>query len=241
MRFMNDDQITDEQQDVPPKRLGGLDGARPQSNQNINLGYSRFIKRVQYALPIMALLLVIIIFGWNGFEGDKIVPVSEQDVQPNMQQEIGKNELINPKFDSIDSKGQPFRLTADKAVQENKEQGEMLLDNPSGILELNSGENVTVRADSGIYQQLEESLDLNNNVVLSHSQGYDMYTDLLHVDMVANKAWSKKPVRVTGPQGNINAQGIEASSENETVIFQGPAKMLLNVENNAIGFGEASP
>jgi len=239
---MNDDQHTNIDQDITPKkRLGGLDNDRQTAAQNINLGYSRFIKRVKFALPLMALLLIALLFGWNSFEGNKIIPINEQDVQPKIKQEIGKNELINPKFESIDAKGQPFRLTADKAVQENKGESDMFLDNPSGIIDLNSGENFSVKSNSGIYRQLEETLDLSDNVILSHSQGYDLYTDVLHVDMAANKAWSKHPVRVTGPEGNIQAQGIQASAQSETVIFTGPAKMLLNIEDNAIGLGAASP
>ena len=223
-------------------RLDNLHADRGTTAQNINQGYSRFIRKVQIALPIVALLLIIVIFGWNRFEGDKIVPIKQEDIQPEIRQEIGKNELVNPRFESIDTKGQPFTLTADKAIQDNNDDnGEMLLENPSGTMALKSGDNVTISSNKGAYQQIKQYLDLNENVVLAHSQGYELKTQTLHVDLSANKAWSNEAVRVTGPEGEINAKGIEASSDTEIIIFKGPAKMLLTLEKDAMNFGEMLP
>lgn len=222
-------------------RLSGLHANRGDTAQNMNKGYSRFIRKVQFALPLLALLLVALIIGWNNFEGDKIVPIKQEDVQPQVKQEIGKNELVNPHFESMDEKGQPFTITATRALQEDGEKGEMLLEKPSGNMNFNSGEIVTLSADFGAYHQIEQYLDLNDNVILSHSEGYTLQTRILHVDLKDNKAWSEQPVRVTGPEGEINALGMTASSEEEKIIFKGPAKMTLNTQNNTLGFGDMLP
>lgn len=223
-------------------RLESLKYNRGETATNINTNYSRFIRNVKFALPIIAFLLIAITFNWNKFEGNKIVAVEEKDVQPEIRQEIGKNELVNPRFESIDEKGQPFVLTADKAIQDSQSDKEqMQLENPAGELAMNSGEKITLRSDTGNYQQLKEFLDLNQNVILTHSQGYKLTTNTLQIDLAANRAWSEQAVRVTGPEGEINANGIEASAENGTVIFKGPAKMLLTLEKDAMNFGEMMP
>lgn len=223
-------------------RLANLDANRGQTADNINRGYSRFIRKVQIALPVLALLLIALIFGTNIYEGDKIVPLEQEEVRPQIRQDIGKNELINPQFESMDEKGQPFKITADKATQDSSDQNSnMLLENPSGKMDLKSGENVTLSANAGNYKQLDQYLDLNENVILTHSGGYKLTTNTLHIDLASNKAWSNEAVRVTGPEGEINANGLEASSNNETLIFKGPAKMLLTLEDNAIGFGDMLP
>lgn len=222
-------------------RLKGLQANRGETAQNINKGYSRFIRKVKFALPLMALLLVALIIGWNNFEGDKIVPIKEEDVQPQIKQEIGKNELVNPRFESMDEKGQPFTITADLATQEDGDKGEMLLENPNGKMTLTNGQMLTLNAKKGAYNQIEQYLDLHENVVLTHSDGYDLKTRILHVDLKDNKAWSEQPVRVTGPQGEINALGMIASSKDEKIIFKGPAIMLLKTDNDSIGFGEILP
>ncbi|NCT40141.1 MAG: LPS export ABC transporter periplasmic protein LptC [Alphaproteobacteria bacterium] len=238
---MTDEQDINTPKNVQATRLSGLDAKRASTEQSLNSGYSRFIKRVQLVLPLIALLIVVLIFTVNDFEGDKIVPIKEEDAKPNIKQEIGKNELIKPRFESIDEKGQPFIITADMAIQENSKQGEMLLENPKGTLDTNSGENITITAENGAYQQIEQTLNLSKNVILEHSKGYKMYTSILYVDMTKDKAWSQEPVRVTGPTGSINAQGIQASAKDETIIFKGPAKMLINTQSNTIGFGAILP
>ena len=228
-------------QDLKTSRLEGLKADRGTTQQNINKNYSRFIRRVQFSLPLLALLLIALIIGWDNFEDDKIVPIKQEDVQPQMKREIGKNELINPHFESVDDKGQPFTITATRALQENDEKGEMLLESPKGTMNLNTGKTVTLSADKGAYHQIEQYLDLNDNVILSYSEGYNLKTRILHIDLKDNKAWSKQPIRVTGPQGEINALGMTASSKDKNIIFTGPAKMTLQTDNNTLGFGEMLP
>lgn len=223
------------------ERLESLRPERGNTTDNINKGYSRFIRKVQFALPVMALLLLAIIFNWNRFESDKIVPIKQQDIKPEIRQEISQNELINPNFESIDEKGQPFKLKADKATQDStNENDEMLLENPSGSMQLNSGEELTIRSKNGAYSKIKQRLNLTNDVVLSHSAGYELKTEIMHVDLAKNIAWSQETVNVTGPEGTITSSGVEASSPNETVIFKGPAKMLLTFDN-AHAFGDLLP
>lgn len=227
----------------PPtaSRLEQLNVQRGTTAENINHGYSNFIRKIKLALPITALLLIGVIIGWNNFEDDKIIPIKQEDVQPEVKREIGKNELVNPKFDSKDGKGQPFTITADSAIQENKDNGEMLLENPVGQLTLNNGDIISLKSNNGDYKQLEQYLDLHEDVVLTHSAGYTMETSVLHVDMKTEKAWSEEVVRVTGPQGSIDAQGVTALSKDEIIIFKGPTKMLINMNGDDAGFGDMLP
>ena len=228
-------------QEPKASRLDGLKANRGTTEQNLNKGYSKFIKKVQFGLPLLALLLIALIIGWNNFEGDKIVPIKQEDVQPQIKQEIGKNELVNPRFESMDEKGQPFTITANRALQEDGEKGEMLLDSPKGTMNLNSGEIITLSAQKGAYHQIQQYLDLNDNVVLTHSDGYNLKTRILHVDLQDNKAWSKQPVRVTGPEGEINAVGMTATSQDKKIVFKGPAKMTIQTDSNTLGFGGILP
>jgi len=223
-------------------RLESLQANRGETAQNINKGYSRFIRKVQIALPVLALLLIALIFGMNSYQGDKIIPIQEEDIQPQARQEIGKNELVNPQFESMDEKGQPFKITADTATQNSPDQNsDMLLQNPSGTMNLKSGDTVSLSANKGNYKQLDQYLDLNENVILTHSGGYQLTTNTLQIDLAANKAWSNQTVRVTGPEGEINANGLEVSSDNEKLTFKGPAKMLLTLEDKTMDFGEMLP
>lgn len=239
---MQDDPTINEGIKPQAERLSALNADHITTEQKLNTGYSTFINRVKFALPLIALIMIVTIFAWNNFEDDKIVAVKEEDVQPEIQQEIGKNELISPKFESIDDKGQPFTITADKAVQEEGEQGEMLLDNPVGTLKTNTGKTISIRAVDGMYHQTEQALNLQNNVVLNHSDGYTMTTNILFFDLATDKAWSQQPVHVRGPEGTIDAKGgIEATSSNETIIFKGPAKMLLKTDDNTLTFGNSQP
>lgn len=198
--------------------------------QNYNAGYSKFIKRVQLILPIGAFLLIGLIFGWNQFQTNTIQPVTQTYTQ---DQKISRNELINPKFDSIDDKGQPYTITASRAVQDAADKETMFLENPTGNVALENDETLAIRAKAGTYKQGVQTINLRDSVIIKHSLGYTMNTEKLDVDMTTSTATSDQDVNGDGPEGTIEAKGIEASSSTNTVIFHGPAKLVLTQDSNA--------
>ncbi|MFK7838870.1 MAG: LPS export ABC transporter periplasmic protein LptC [Bdellovibrionales bacterium] len=222
-------------------RLSALKSDRQSTQATLNNNYSRFINRVKLILPLLALLLITVIISWDKIENDKIVPIKEENTEPQVRQEIGKNELVNPRFESIDDKGQPFVITAEKAIQENGEHGEMLLAKPLGTLTTTDSKKITLSADKGIYDQVKQSLDLKDNVILKHSEGYDMFATTLNIDMNENTAWSNNPVRINASEGNITAQGVKATANDEVIIFTGPATMIVDIQGSTLNFETTSP
>ncbi|MGH1397716.1 MAG: LPS export ABC transporter periplasmic protein LptC [Alphaproteobacteria bacterium] len=204
------------------KRLSAI--TAPPRETKVSRGYSRTIKRVQLALPIAAFLLLGLIFGWNQFQTNTIKPVTQQYTK---EQKISRNELINPKFDSLDDKSQPYELTATRAVQDAGDKDLLLLDQPTGNVDLQSGETLDIRGDSGTYRQDVQNITLNKNVIVNHSLGYVLNTETLNIDMKTSTARSNVDVNGEGPEGTIKAKGVEASSSTGTVIFHGPAKLTL--------------
>jgi len=226
------------------KRLEALDNKK--SKVAINQNYSRSIKKLQIILPIIAIILIMITFGWGQFDQNKITPINEEDIQPEIrqklgQQEIGKNELVNPTFESVDTKNQPFTITALKAIQDDTKNGEMFLEEPKGALELNNGSTVNIQSKTGLYQQVQQFLKLNENVILTHSDGYEMKTDQLSVDLNENKAWSDKPVQLESVKGSGHGSGIIASSNEDHIILKGPARLDIHMEESNNPFQKVIP
>ncbi len=189
----------------------------------INRKYSSFVKSLRFILPLIALVMTVIVLTWD--EGRRIEPPKKEELLPSS--ENIQNELLKPVFNSVDDKYEPYTVTADRATQSREDPDLVELAKPVANLAMNTGEKVDANANSGLYQQKAQKLNLEGDVHLIHSNGYTLTTQELRVDLAAHKAYSGQDVRVEGPGGTIDATGLEGDSENGSLIFTGPAKVIL--------------
>ena len=163
------------------------------------------------------------------FEDDIVAPDSlKQEVTPV----AGTNQLVNPRFDSVDDKNQPYVITAESALQNLKSE-HIALEKPLADIVLNSGQWMALRSDKGEFNQKTQKLRLDENVKLYHDAGYQFSMQALDINLKANTVSSDTDVTGHGPLGTLDAKGLEASGESEQLIFIGPAKLVLyDTENN---------
>ena len=202
------------------ERLSGSSQA-----QNYNPAYSKFVRWMRLILPMVALFITAIVFTWSNMGDKNIVPVQEDAKAPKT---IGKNELLNPRFESTDEKKQPYTITARRAIQGETNEDLVILDKPLADMLLNTGHWVALEADQGAFRQDNQRLLLKGNVRLFHDDGYQMETAQLQLDLKENTAWSEEKVYGQGPAGTLEAAGLKADATKNFLIFQGPAKLVLN-------------
>ncbi len=186
--------------------------------------YSLFVRWMRLILPLIAIGIVGLLMAWPRVE-ETMAPVPKEAIIP---QTIGKNELVNPRFESEDEKSQPFTVTANRAVQSAKNPDVLILDHPVADIILQDGTWLAVEAKRGAYRQESEKLLLEENVKLFHDQGYELKTAKLVVDMKSRQAWSDQDVYGQGPAGTLEATGMQAHSDKGLLIFTGPVKLVLN-------------
>src|SRR5690348_4194987 len=79
--------------------------------------HSIVVRGLRFLLPLAALAIVAVVVAWPKMD-DSIVPIPREDIIP---QKTGRNELINPRFESANSDMQPYVITAERAVQSMKD------------------------------------------------------------------------------------------------------------------------
>ena len=83
-------------------------------------GYSKFVRFMRLTLPLCALAILVILYLRSGLEEQVIKPVEEAATASTSQlqeRSISRNELLNPKFESVGKQSQPYEITAKRAVQ----------------------------------------------------------------------------------------------------------------------------
>ena len=179
--------------------------------------YSSFIRKMRLFLPIFATALAAVVFVWMSMEEEQIVKV--QEAQPETQK-FGQNELINPRFESLDEKRQAYTITAERAIQGEEQDQLILLEKPLADMLLKSGSWVAIEAMNGAYRQDTGRLLLEGAVKIFHDAGYQVLTEKLDVDLEGAVAWSDVDIKAQGPEGTLLAKGVRANNKSGEVIFQ---------------------
>ncbi|MCB9990332.1 MAG: LPS export ABC transporter periplasmic protein LptC [Rhodospirillales bacterium] len=187
-------------------------------------GYSKFVRFMRLALPLVAIGIIGLLLSWPRVE-DTIKAVPKETLVP---QTVGKNELVNPRFESTDGKSQPFTITAKRAVQSARDPSVILLETPMADILMNDGAWMAAESEHGAYRQDSERLLLEGKVKLFHDRGYEMKTEKLLVNLKDREAWSDMPVYGQGPAGTLEATGMKAESGSSQLIFTGPVRLVLN-------------
>ncbi len=194
------------------------------------------VTRLRLLLPLVALVIVAILMIWPKIE----VEISERRLAPSkldeasLRQAATQNRLINANFSSVDSKGRPFKLTSTEAVQQKDNPDNIELTAPKGMITLNETDSMTAESKTGLFAQAAQHLTLNDDVVLTRSDGTVMNTQKLFVDLKNNESNTDTPVTVDGPQGHLTAQGMVVKNGGMLTIFPGPAKLIINNSRSSI-------
>lgn len=203
-------------------RLQNLTDALEAGPKKFNAHYSKFIRALRLTLPVIALLLVAIVF-WASQSQD-FTPTPRDEVLSEPQ---GQTELLNPRFESADKDKQPFTITAKKATQDQADPDLVYLEKPVSDMTSKDGHWIAIEADKGLYKQEARTLKLMGGMRLFHDQGYEMVADEADIDMLKQTAITKGAVEGRGPMGTIKAQKLRADGTTGTMIFEGPAKLVL--------------
>jgi len=213
------------------QRLGALDDRRRNVRMStMDRTYSSFVKKLRWILPVFAAIILGMLMVWPKIE----MEISERRFAPStldkaaLQQAATENRLLNADFSSTDSSGRPFTLLATEALQQNENPDAIILQNPNGSLKTSETETLNATSKHGLYAQAAQHLTLNEDVVLTRSDGTTMKTETLFVDLKTQDSKTDAPVVIDGPQGHLTAQGMDMKSGGAVTIFTGPAKLILN-------------
>lgn len=232
---MIENHISSSESQARLERLSRYRSGRAAGNSE---SYSALIRRMRIILPLIAMVIIAALMAWPSMD-NKISVLKEE--QAASLQTIRKNELTNPKFESVDEKSQPYTLTAQRALQDENDEQILHLEQPEGELALNSGEKVGLKADKGLYLQAASQLKLNDDVRLLHSQGYEMSMTHLDLDLKAGTAQTDSNIQGQGPAGSLEATGLSADNTSGVLVFNGPARLVLKDSGSLQGLQGTQP
>lgn len=195
--------------------------------------YSRFVSTMKILLPSVAVVLLVLVVVLPQLRNEPEQFTAEIE---RIEGEGGSSlSLVNARYFGTDESGQPFSVTAKSVRESNTGDAVIDLTAPQADISLNDGTWLTVGAETGSYQREAQVLDLMGAVNLFQDQGYELHTDAVTIMLEEGRARSSTPVSSQGPFGQLESQGFLLQDKGKTVLFTGPARLVLNSVRRTAG------
>ena len=187
--------------------------------------YSFFVVTMKVLLPALATALILLVVVWP-----KLSPEDDRfriSVSSISLEQADNLTMLNPRFDGIDERNQPYSVTADLAIQNKADDNLVDLELPKADVTLEDGTWLALMAKTGRYHREAETVDLIGDVIVFHDEGFEVKTQFAHINLNGGTAEGDEPVEAHGPTGLLNSEGFRIENEGERIFFTGKARMVM--------------
>jgi lipopolysaccharide export system protein LptC len=174
---------------------------------------------LRIAIPLGCVLALILPVAWILFNPLRLI---KADVSVGAVTVSGsKITMQAPKLTGFKRDNRAYVVNADSAVQDPRKPNLVELHQLASNIELTDNGWAKLEAAFGIYDSQTEKLQLDRNVHLRTSSGYDVRTVAAKIDFKSGHVMSENPVKVTMATGTIDANSMEILDNGKEIIFDG--------------------
>lgn len=186
--------------------------------------YSRFVTIMKRALFLAALALIAAVIAYS------LQPREKGRVAMTFEH-IGTvaNDLamIKPRLTGTDSAGNPFVVTADRAIQDGVNSHRATLKNVQADITLKGGTWLSASAETGQLNADKKSLQLSGAISIFSDSGYEIHTSSAHVDLANGVMTGNSTITGHGPMGTLRADSFTVDRQTQQITLKGHVKMTF--------------
>jgi lipopolysaccharide export system protein LptC len=145
--------------------------------------------------------------------------------------------MQQPRLTGFTTDSRAYEFSADSAAQDITKPNLVVLTNLNAKMEMQDKSTVQMTAVAGTYDVKTEMLQLNNNIHLVSSTGYEGRLSEALVDVRKGNVVSDHPVWVKMLDGFLNAQRLDIVDNGSVVRFSGVAMTLQPNKDDKNGAG----
>ena len=191
--------------------------------------YSRFVRVVKFALPILAIAILSTVFlvqREDPFDGQLVF-------SDNDRQALDDGLTIsNPQITGTSTTG-GYRISAKSAVPDSANAREIRFTGLVATADRGGGRVVEITGDQGTAYVKSEVIVVRGNVVVTASDGFRAETERATADLAAGY-FQTGPVMAISPEGQIEAGGLRiergADSTKDFFFFEKGVKLVHHPE-----------
>lgn len=201
---------------------GSADWRRKQNRRMRH--HSRMVVSLKVLLPSLAALLVGLVILWPQLQArqdEAISIVSETDAAPQDQM------MVNPRFFTVDGKGEPLNMTAENAYELPGETRRIRLNNVKADLVLKDNRFLALDAAAAVYFQSKDAVELSESVNLYSEDGFELNTTQAQIGLKDQNLKGTAETFIRTPSGTAVSDGFEITDGGTIVRLTGKTKVVF--------------
>lgn len=207
-----------------PPRHGYDWSARVRTTAMEALRYSRFVALMKRLLSLGAFLTIAAVLAFF------FVQRMPRQLQMSYER-LGRIEndltMVKPRLAGADTKGNPFVITADSAVQDAHNPKKASLKNLEADLSVDNGNWINARARAGMVDMNTGALELQGGISVFTATGYELHTNSASANLKQSIIHGHEAVTGQGPQGTLRADEFHADRATNLLTLSGHVRMTL--------------
>jgi lipopolysaccharide export system protein LptC len=186
--------------------------------------YSRFVILAKRGLLVAAGILIAAVLVYS------LQPRQREQLAMSFQRlGIVNNDLamIKPRLAGVDEEGDPYVVTAERAIQDHANAKRAQLANIEADVTLKDGTWLGATAPYGLLDATARTLSLAGAVAIYSDKGYEAHTAAANVDMDSGMIRGNQAVSGQGPLGTFRADRFKIDRDSNVAYLYGNVRMTV--------------
>jgi lipopolysaccharide export system protein LptC len=189
------------------------------------LRYSRFVVLAKRVLSLGAFLIIAAVLAFFFVARAPRHTTVTYETLGHIENDLS---MVHPRLTGTDTKGNPFVITADMAVQDAKNPKRATLRDIEADLALNKTAWLNARARSGVVDMGTGLLELAGGIDLYTDGGYELHTQRASMNLKQNVVHGHTEVTGQGPDGSLRADSFHADRNSGLLTLSGHVQMQFD-------------
>ncbi len=189
------------------------------------LRYSRFVTLMKRVLSLGAFLIIAAVLAFFFVARQ---PRQLQLAYESMGRVQNDLAMMKPRLTGTDTKGNPYVITADMAVQDAHNSKKATLKNLEADLSMDKGNWLNARAKDGMVDMGTGQLELNGGISVFSATGYELHSHSASANLKQNIIHGHEEVTGQGPDGTLRADQFHADRNTGLLTLTGHVHMTLH-------------
>lgn len=195
--------------------------------------HSRRVRLLRIAVPAVVVVAMMAIIGASIFNPFRILAKLPFEVG-NLVVSGTKVTMESPRLAGFMPDQRPYELRARTATQDIKDPKFVELSELDSTLEMEDKTTVRLKSRKGLYDSKAQLLDLQEDVFVKNSTGYEARMDQAFVDLGKGTVSSDTPVAVKLLNGTIDSQRLRITERGAVLRFEGGVVMNLDGQSGGL-------
>jgi lipopolysaccharide export system protein LptC len=182
--------------------------------------YTRLVNWLKVLLPLTALGLLSTLFLLSRtIDPDAAIPFADKEIQDRLRDQI----VTGPFYYGTTADGDEIAFSAETLTTPQGDVGANRAKKIDVVMDLNSGAQILLTSGIGNFDISKDTADLEGNVVITTSTGYQINSARMIAMMSQLDVRSPGPVQSVGPIGTLDAGSMVLSTPQQ----DGPAQLVF--------------